>query len=67
LKTAYAKGVTPYDNGNKKDQYTLAADIFDVFKLLSMVANIIGAILIFVLAILLAIPVATLIEENLQQ
>jgi len=28
FETAYAKGVTPYDNGNKKDQYTLAADIF---------------------------------------
>jgi len=26
--TAYANGVTPYDNGTKKDQYTLAADIF---------------------------------------
>ena len=26
--TAYEKGVTPYDNGTKKDQYTVAADIF---------------------------------------
>ena len=26
--TAYANGITPYDNGTKKDQYTFAADIF---------------------------------------
>lgn len=25
--TSYAKGITPYDNGTKKDQYTAAADI----------------------------------------
>jgi hypothetical protein len=26
--TAYATGVIPYDNGTKKDQYSLAADVF---------------------------------------
>lgn len=25
--TAYAKGITPYDNGTQKDQYTLAGDL----------------------------------------